>query len=502
MPIHTTRRTSMLRSPRIAAPARAGAGATLVLLSGCTVGPSHVAPESRAPEQWPEQLESGIADGAADIRQWWTRFEDPTLNSLVDRALVGNLDLREAAARVRESRALRGVTASDQFPTINAGASASYSRDSENAFGNRGSGGGFDSAGEQTDLYDVGFDAAWEIDAFGRVRRAVEAADADLAASIESERDARVILVAEVARTYMELRASQARLDIAKENVRIQQETLDLSRDRLGAGLGTELQVSQATTQLESTRSQIPVLTIRVKQATHRLDVLLGQQPGTLSTELASVAPVPPSPGEVPIGLPAELLRRRPDIRRAERELAAATARVGVATADLYPRFTLTGSFGLQSEDTDTLFSADSQTWSVGPLAVRWPIFTAGRIRATIRVNEARQEQALVEYERTVLRAYEEVANALVSYARVRERRESLGRAMQSSSIALELSQDLWSRGLSDFLNVLDSQRALFLLQDQLAESAADEATSLVALYKALGGGWEDQPLAAAAPSP
>jgi multidrug efflux system outer membrane protein len=305
---------------------------------------------------------------------------------------------------------------------------------------------------------------------------------------------ARVILVSEVARTYMELRASQARLEIARQNVQTQQETLDLSRDRLGAGLGTELQVAQATTQMESTRSQIPVLTISMKQAAHRLDVLLGQQPGTLNEEMATAMPVPTSPGEVPIGLPAELLRRRPDIRRAERELAAATARVGVATADLYPRFTLSGTFGLESEDTDTLFNADSQTWGVGPLAVRWPIFTAGRIRSTIKVSEARQEQALIAYERTVLTAYEEVANALVSYARVRERRESLTRAMQASATSVELSQDLWTRGLTDFLNVLDSQRALFLLQDQLAESAADEATSLVALYKALGGGWDAEP--------
>ncbi len=462
----------------------------LFLLSGCTVGPDHVAPEARGPEQWPEALESGIGSGTADLRRWWTRFEDPTLDSLVDRALSGNLDLREAAARVREARALRGVTASDQFPTVNAGASALYSRDSENAFEDE----GFGNPGEETDLYDVGFDATWEIDVFGRVRRSVEAADADLAASIESERDARVILVSEVARTYMELRAAQARLEIARQNVQTQQETLDLSRDRLGAGLGTELQVAQATTQMESTRSQIPVLTISMKQAAHRLDVLLGQQPGTLNEEMASAMPVPPSPGEVPIGLPAELLRRRPDIRRAERELAAATARVGVATADLYPRFTLSGTFGLESEDTDTLFNADSQTWGVGPLAVRWPIFTAGRIRSTIKVSEARQEQALIAYERTVLTAYEEVANALVSYARVRERRESLTRAMQASATSVELSQDLWTRGLTDFLNVLDSQRALFLLQDQLAESAADEATSLVALYKALGGGWDAEP--------
>lgn len=472
----------------------------LCLLSGCTVGPNHAEPVTLAPGAWPESPAGTLAAAEPDLRTWWARFEDPTLNDLVGRALEGNLDLREAAARVREARALRGVAASDQFPTINVGASASYSRDSENAFGNGGGGsggGGSNSAGQENDLYDAGFDAAWEIDVFGRVRRSVEAADADLAASLESERDVRVILVAEVARTYMELRASQSRLEIANQNVSTQKETLELSQDRLGAGLGTELQVSQATTQLESTRSQIPVLMAQVRRAAHRLDVLLGQQPGTLRDELGS-AQVPPSPELVQIGLPAELLRRRPDIRRAERELAAATARVGVATADLYPRLTLNGSFGVQSEDTGNLFDASSRTWSVGPLAVRWPIFTAGRVRSAIRVNEARQEQALIAYERTVLLAYEEVANALVSYARVRERRESLTRAMLASATAVELSQDLWTRGLTDFLNVLDSQRALFLLQDQLAESAAEEATSLVAIYKALGGGWDDQAVAAA----
>ncbi|QYK47914.1 MAG: efflux transporter outer membrane subunit [Phycisphaeraceae bacterium] len=472
----------------------------LCLLSGCTVGPNHAEPVTLAPGAWPESPAGTLAEAEPDLRTWWARFEDPTLNDLVGRALEGNLDLREAAARVREARALRGVAASDQFPTINVGASASYSRDSENAFGNGGGGsggGGSNSAGQENDLYDAGFDAAWEIDVFGRVRRSVEAADADLAASLESERDVRVILVAEVARTYMELRASQSRLEIANQNVSTQKETLELSQDRLGAGLGTELQVSQATTQLESTRSQIPVLMAQVRRAAHRLDVLLGQQPGTLRDELGS-AQVPPSPELVQIGLPAELLRRRPDIRRAERELAAATARVGVATADLYPRLTLNGSFGVQSEDTGNLFDASSRTWSVGPLAVRWPIFTAGRVRSAIRVNEARQEQALIAYERTVLLAYEEVANALVSYARVRERRESLTRAMLASATAVELSQDLWTRGLTDFLNVLDSQRALFLLQDQLAESAAEEATSLVAIYKALGGGWDDQAVAAA----
>lgn len=469
---------------------------TTVFLAGCTVGPNHVAPEAKAPDAWMEPLEAGISAEATDLREWWRSFNDATLDSLVDRALVGSLDLREAASRVREARALRGITAADRLPSVDARGAATYRRDSENEFNEFGEGGG-GSFGEETDLYEVGFDATWEIDLFGRVRRSVEAADAEIGAAIEFERDARVVLVSEVARSYVELRSAQARLALARQNVQIQQDTLDISRDRFRAGISTELQVAQSEAQLESTRSRIPVLLTDLKRSGFRLDVLLGLQPGTLAPEFEASAAVPPTPGEIPIGLPAELLRRRPDIRAAERALAAATARVGVATADLYPRFTLSGSFGLASEDTGNLFDADSRTWSAGPLAVRWPVFDAGRIRNNVRVQEERQEQAMVAYERTVLEAYEEVANALVSYARVRERRESLALAVQADQRAFELANDLWARGLTDFLNVLDTQRALFLLQDELASSDAEVTTSVVALYKALGGGWDSQVLQA-----
>jgi NodT family efflux transporter outer membrane factor (OMF) lipoprotein len=309
---------------------------------------------------------------------------------------------------------------------------------------------------------------------------------------VESQRDARVVLVAEVARNYVEYRSAQARLEIAAQNVRTQRDTLGLSQDRLRAGLSTDLQVSQATAQLESTRAQIPPLRMALKAAAFRLDILLGLKPGSLAAELGPGAAVPPTPGQAPIGLPAELLRRRPDIRSAERALAAATARIGVAKADLYPRLTLSGSFGLESEDFGNLFEASSNTWSAGPVAVRWPIFDAGRIRSTVIAREAQQDQALVAYEQTVLQAYEEVANALVAYAQVRERRDSLALAVKADQDAVDLANDLWTRGLTDFLNVLETQRALFLLQDQLAASDAAVTTSMVALYKALGGGWEE----------
>lgn len=460
--------------------------AALAFMCGCSVGPSYTPPATAAPVDWSEALGDGLASENTDLSVWWRAFGDSTLDMLVDRALVQSLELREAASRVREARALRGVTAADRLPTLDARGAATYSRDSRNTFG-----GSFDTGGRNIELYDAGFDASWELDLFGRVRRSVEAADAQLESAYESERDARVTLLSEIARNYMEFRSSQARLRLAHENVRIQEDTLDISRERFRAGISTELQVAQAEAQLQSIRSRIPLLTMDLKSAAFRLDVLLGLQPGSLMAELAPERPVPAAQGAIGIGLPADLLRRRPDIRRAERELAAATARVGIATADLYPRLTLNGSFGFQSERIGNLFESDSVAWSAGPLAVRWPIFNAGRVRSAIRVQEARQEIAIVAYERTVLNAYEEVANALVAYARLLERRESLSLAVEASALAVELSNDLWSRGLTDFLNVLDSQREHFLLEDQLAECDADVATNLVAIYKALGGGWD-----------
>lgn len=461
----------------------------LMTLAGCTVGPEHGVPTSDVRPEWAAELDAGVAAESADLREWWRIFNDRALDSLVDRALDQSLDLREAAARVREARALRGATAADQLPNVNVGGSAAYRRDSGRSFS-----GGFGGGGEEYSAYDAGFDMSWEIDVFGGVRRAVEAADADIDAAVESARDARVILVSEVARNYVEFRSAQARLTIARQNVGTQHDTLELTQDRFRAGLSTQLLTAQARAQLESTRSVIPQLVTDLKRAAHRLDVLLGLQPGTLAPELEVAQPVPVTPDAVPVGFPAELLRRRPDIRRAERQLAAATARIGVATADLYPRFTLNGSFGFAAEELGDLFDGESRAWSIGPAAVRWPIFDAGRIRSNIRVQEARQEVALVGYERTVLQSYEEVANAMVSYARQHERRRSLAQAVDANRDAFELANDLWTRGLTDFLNVLDTQRELFARQDELAASDAQVATSLIALYKALGGGWDDQP--------
>jgi NodT family efflux transporter outer membrane factor (OMF) lipoprotein len=297
-------------------------------------------------------------------------------------------------------------------------------------------------------------------------------------------------LLAEVARNYVEVRGFQRRLAIAQENLKAQQDTLELTRARFNAGLTSELDVTQAASQLATTQSQIPPLETTLKQGIHQLGVLLGQAPGVLLEELSTAAPIPTVPPEVPVGLPAELLRRRPDIRRAERQLAAATARIGVAEANLYPKLSLTGSLGLESLNLGDLPKGASRFWAVGP-TLSWPIFDAGRIRANIAVQDARTDQQFSTYQQTVLTALEEVENALVAYSREQVRRAQLVEAVEANQQAVALANDLYRNGLSTFLNVLDSERALFSSQSDLAQSKAIVSTDVVALYKALGGGWE-----------
>lgn len=483
----------MERSPRSVAPPLAAAA--IALLAGCTVGPDYAPSPPAVPDAFgrlddqPRGPSRAVA-GPADLTRWWSRLGDPALDSLVARAVGGNLDLRIAAARVREARALRGIAAADQYPSVNAGADYSRSRRSENA----GTNGLLPDSADGQDLYQAGFDASWELDVFGGVRRNVEAADADVQAAEEGRRDVLVTLVAEVARTYVDLRTFQRRLDIARRNVVAAQDSVDLSNSRFQAGLTGELDVAQARAQLETRVSQIPPLESGLAQSVHRLGVLLGTQPTSLREELAASAPIPVAPAEIPVGLPSDLLRRRPDVRRAERNLAAATARVGVATADLYPRFSLTGYFQLQSDQIGTLFDMNSRAWGIGP-SVRWNIFDGGRIRANIAAADARTQQSLASFERAVLGSLEETENALVAFAQEQSRRAALLRAVDANTRAVDLATQLYSSGLRDFLNVLASQQQLFESQDQLAQSDRAVTADLIALYKALGGGWEDAEL-------
>lgn len=472
----------------------AGAAAT-ALLAGCAVGPDYVPPDTSAtPTQWAEPLEAGLTTRSADLARWWTALRDPVLDRLVERAIASNLDLRIATARLAEARAQRGVAFSEFFPFTDATGRYSRYRNSEGIGSFR--------AGEN-DLFSAGLDASWEIDVWGRIRRNVEAADADIASAKENRRDVLVTLLGEVGVNYADLRGFQQRLIIARENVRTQAESLELTRSRFAAGLTSELDVARAESNLRSTESQIPTLAAGEKAAAHRLATLTGRPPGALTEELAAPAPIPVAEGEVPMGLPSDLLRRRPDIRRAERDIASATALIGVATADLFPRFSLTGSFGFENSQVGRMFDSENRFWSFGP-AFRWPILEWGRIRSNIRVQEARAESSLASYERTLLNAFEETENAIVNYARERERRETLRRAVAATQRSVDLSQSLYKAQLTDFLSVLDAERQLFQLQDQLVASDATVTANLVRLYKALGGGWseEDAPIAQTPPPP
>jgi NodT family efflux transporter outer membrane factor (OMF) lipoprotein len=454
----------------------------LLLLAGCaTVGPDYVPPEVSAPAHWTAELESGLTAKHVDtqaLANWWTVLNDPILSSLIERAVAGNLDLKEARARVREARARRGISQADRFPTIDTTVSASQSHGSEET-----------GSGETRELYAAGFDASWELDLFGGIRRSVEAAEAELRASEEDLRDVLVSLLAEVALNYVEVRSFQTRLSIAEANLDTQTETYNITQWRFEAGLTTQLDVEQARYNLEQTRSQIPTLQTGFEQARNRLAVLLGQHSGFLKDALAEPKAIPVTPLEVAIGLPADVLRRRPDVRRAERQLAAQTAQVGVATADLYPKLSLIGSIGLEALSPGNLFLSCARTSAIRS-NIGWTIFDAGRIRQNIKVQTAVQEQALIQYEAAVLTALEEVENALVAYADEQVRRRSLVKASQAAQRAVDLAQNQYVSGLIDFQVVLNAQRSLLSLQDQLATSEGEVTSNLITLYKALGGGW------------
>ncbi len=469
------------------APVRFGAllpaSLMLFIFVGCaTVGPDYVLPDTPMPEAWHTPEKSGLVGehlNKGALAGWWSILNDPILTNLVESAVAGNLDLKEARARVREARARRGISEAGRFPTIDASGSARSSRSSEET-----------GSGRERELYTAGFDAAWELDIFGGIKRAVEVAGAELQASEEDLRDVLVSLLAEVALNYVELRSFQTRLSVAEANLDAQKKTYNITRWRRQAGLTTQLDVEQAKYSLEQTRAQIPGLQTGLEQAKNRLAVLIGQHPGSLRDALAERKAIPVTPLEVAIGVPADILRRRPDVRRAERQLAAQTAEIGVATADLYPRFSLLGSIGLEALSLGNLFSLSSRTHGIGSTVV-WPLFDAGAIRSNIEVQSALQQQALIRYEAAVLAALEDVENALVAYAKEQSRRQSLTEATEAARRAVELAQIQYSSGLIEFGNVLIAQRSLLSLQDQLAVSEGGVTSNLIALYKSLGGGWK-----------
>jgi NodT family efflux transporter outer membrane factor (OMF) lipoprotein len=471
--------------------------AIAVTATACTVGPDYEPPDftvETVPDQWRTTVETEMAADTTDLEMWWTSFNDSLLTELIKRSEFGNLDLQAAVGRVAEARAIRGVAKGGYWPDIVLGGAYSYQKLSENGLqgaqvGQPGDDGGSSLLSDPFDTWTAGLSLSWEIDLFGRIRRTVEAADAQLQASVEDYRDVLVTLYAEVGSAYVDARAFQTRLDFATQNVTAQENSLELTRDRFNAGLTSALDVAQAEQNLAQTMSTIPALEIGLEASLNRLAVLLGEAPGNLHDELQAHAGLPRPDDQVAYGIPADLLRRRPDIRQAERLLASQTARIGIATADLYPTLSLGGSVGLEALDFDNLGYGGSVFWSIVP-KISWPIFTGGKIRNRIRAEEARTAQALAAYEKTVLRALEEVQNALVAYGQEKLRRDRLSDAVDASQRAVNLVETQYLSGLTNFQNFLDSQRSLFRQQDELADSAGQVVNNLITLNRALGGGW------------
>jgi len=454
-------------------------------LAGCAVGPNYQPPKSTAPARWSATQLGGATNAAPPASEWWKTFNDPVLDSLIRRASKANLDLRIAEGRLREARALRAGAYWDLAPTITTAGSYLDNQQSKHALPFMPTNYKY-----HTDLYDAHFDATWEIDIFGGLRREVQEANA-LFQTVEEDRHAVLVsTLAEVARNYIEVRGNQQRHAIAVDNIKAQTEAAEITSARFKAGLTSELDVKQAEALLATTRAQLPALDTATRQGIHQLGVLLGQPPGAMRAELAVTTPVPVTPPVVPVGLPSELLRRRPDVRRAERQLAADTAMIGVATAELFPKFSLLGTGGLQSLSAGNFFGGGSKYWTAGP-TMTWRIFDLGHVHSQIRAANAHAEQTLAAYEKTVLMAFADVENALVAYANEQVRQTALAEAVAANRRALELANELYTKGLGNFLNVLDAERSLYQTTDQLADSQRAVADNLVALYKALGGGWE-----------
>jgi multidrug efflux system outer membrane protein len=457
--------------------------ASLVLAPACKVGPDYTPPQTELPDAWHEAATDGLAEGEASVQTWWEVFDDPVLTDLIQRAEEANLDLHVAFYGIQAARALRGIAHGQRIPSVTGVGAADRADFSENA---RAPG-----TGEASNEVGLGAEVFWEVDVFGRIARQVEARTAALEASLEDYRDILVSVFAEVALAYIDLRTVQLRIDYTEKNIETQAQTLELTQDRFNAGLVSALDVAQAETNLGATRAELPVLQRTVIIDYNRLSVLLGQTPGELQTELGGAEGKIPVPNdEVTVGLPADLMRQRPDIRRAERDVAQATARIGVATADLYPRFSLSGLLSLQATSLSGLASGDSVTWGLGG-GFRWNLFAGGRVRNRIRFQEALAAQSLVAYEQTVLFAVEEVEDALVTYKTEQQRRDRLIESVTANERSLDLVMTQYKAGIANFQNVLDTQRSLVNRQNELAASEGLVVQSLVTLYRALGGGWD-----------
>jgi outer membrane protein, multidrug efflux system len=474
-----------MRSPF--APALAG----LALLGGCkAVGPDYVTPKPAVPasfEEAPGPTPGPVSAAPFVEEAWWKNFGDSNLDDLIAQALKSAPELAEAQARVREARALRGIAGAGRYPT--ADATGEYTRNLGSDNVPTGVPPGGLGPGVHSNLWQAGFDASWEIDIFGGIRRTIEAADANYQAVAEDRADVTLTLLAEVARDYIDLRGAQRRIEVAQKNLAIDRDLRALTQSLLTAGLAPQQDLLRAEAQVRDIQAAIPEFETDERAAAYQIAALIGRPATEVFAELSVPRPIPQSAAEVPVGLPSELLKRRPDVRAAERRIAAANARIGVAQADLYPHFSLTGVAGFESLYFSSFGNASSGYYQIGP-GVTWRIFDAGRIRFEVQAESARTAAATAVYERSVLDAFRDVETALVSYANTKVRRNELSAESVADAEATDIAKLLYARGVESFLPVLDAERSLYAADDALAQSERDSAIALIALYKSLGGGW------------
>ncbi len=466
----------------------------ILLVSGCAVGPDFVRPDAPSEEAWIDSDVPQIKTETTDLTDWWKVFNDPVLDSLIETAYSQNLPLQIAGLRIMEARAQLGIAVGNKYPQFQqlsgSGNSVQISDNAPNAL----------AADKFYYDYQLGFDAAWEMDFWGRFRRGVESAEANYLSSIAGYDNALVTLTAEVARAYVLIRTFEERILIARANVQIQKRSLEIAEARFEGGIVTELDLQQAKALLNDTEATISRLKIGLRQARHGLSILLGIPPGSLKNVLVEAGDIPDAPQEIVVGIPADLLRRRPDIRVAELQAAAQSARIGVAKTDMYPQFSLIGSIGLQSSEQGgitsnnanfgDLFDSESITYFLGP-SLQWPILNYGRIKNSVRVQDARFQQLVVNYQNTVLNAYREVEDAMVGFLRSQEQVTYLSNSVNASKRSVDLSLIQYREGVADYQRVLDTQRFLTQEQDLLTSVNGEVALNLIAMYKALGGGWQ-----------
>jgi NodT family efflux transporter outer membrane factor (OMF) lipoprotein len=475
---------------------RIAAMVALLSLPSCAVGPNYTKPNVEVPTAFagnaPSTRPSETAGNVQPVMQWWTTLGDAELNKLVDATVAGNLDMQIAAQRLLQSSAQVQIQNAGLLPTVNGiGGYYHINNGKTSVIGNVFSGGAAGARHDsESDLWLRGLSAKLPLDVFGGQRRLIEEAAADQQAAIENSHDVMVTVVAEVAQDYLQLRGLQKRLAIANDNLKVQEDTLELTRSLRKSGFNSELDVSRQETQVSQTRAQIAPLKTGITQTEDAIATLMGRSPESLRSELDLPAPIPPAPGLVATGVPSDLLRRRPDIRRAEQDVRSANAQVGVAIADYFPKFSLTGDFGFDSSNFKEWFDWESRYFIINP-GISWRVLDFGATQGKINEAEAAKTQALLTYQNTVLTALREVEDALAAYANEQDHREALAQAVTSAKESVEISHEQYKQGLIDFLQVLDTQRQMLLAEDELAQSEAAISSDLVQLYRALGGGWD-----------